>query len=99
MHAGSMAVVGTLWDVTDRDIDRFAVRALGEWGLLEGVQEEKLKGKKNREGRLRVKRTTKGKGKGVVALDEAVDLAREACVLRYLNGAAVVMYGLPVMLE
>ncbi|KAI1807966.1 peptidase family C50-domain-containing protein [Daldinia bambusicola] len=34
MLAGCPAVVGTLWDVTDRDIDRFAGRVFEEWGLL-----------------------------------------------------------------
>ncbi|KAL2016476.1 hypothetical protein VTK56DRAFT_3472 [Thermocarpiscus australiensis] len=34
MLAGCPAVVGTLWDVTDRDIDRFAGRCLEEWGVL-----------------------------------------------------------------
>ncbi|AEO69508.1 uncharacterized protein THITE_2146478 [Thermothielavioides terrestris NRRL 8126] len=32
--AGCPAVVGTLWDVTDRDVDRFAAGVLEEWGLL-----------------------------------------------------------------
>lgn len=34
MLAGCPAVVGTLWDVTDRDIDRFAARVFDEWGLI-----------------------------------------------------------------
>ncbi|KAK7751580.1 separin protein [Diatrype stigma] len=34
MLAGCPAVVGTLWDVTDRDIDRFAARLFEEWGLV-----------------------------------------------------------------
>ncbi len=34
MLAGCPAVVGTLWDVTDKDIDRFASSMLEEWGLL-----------------------------------------------------------------
>ncbi|KAI2642894.1 peptidase family C50-domain-containing protein [Xylaria nigripes] len=34
MLAGSPAVVGTLWDVTDRDIDRFAGAMFEEWGLF-----------------------------------------------------------------
>ncbi|TKW53077.1 Separin [Colletotrichum tanaceti] len=35
MLAGCPAVVGTLWDVTDKDIDRYAGRLLEEWGLME----------------------------------------------------------------
>ncbi|KAK3942394.1 Separin [Diplogelasinospora grovesii] len=34
LMAGAPAVVGTLWDVTDRDIDRFAGRTFEEWGLM-----------------------------------------------------------------
>ncbi|KAI0481531.1 peptidase family C50-domain-containing protein [Xylaria cf. heliscus] len=34
MLAGSPAVVGTLWDVTDRDIDRFAAAVFEDWGLF-----------------------------------------------------------------
>jgi separase len=101
MHAGSMAVVGTLWDVTDRDIDRFAVRVLREWGLVDVKEEEEVKGKEKGKKRdvREAGKESKRKGKGLVALDEAVNRGREACVLRYLNGAAVVMYGLPVLLE
>jgi separase len=104
MHAGSMAVVGTLWDVTDRDIDRFALAAFEEWGLLENVAEDekarkKTEARKRKAGGGKKKQITGRKGRGMVALDEAVNRAKDACVLRYLNGAAVVMYGLPVMLE
>lgn len=88
MMAGCPAVVGTLWDVTDRDIDRFAGRTFEEWGLFE-------------EG-------TFGSGKDVAAripvtdgasLPEAVMRARRACKFRYLNAAAVVMYGIPVYID
>lgn len=60
MMAGAPAVVGTLWDVTDRDIDRFTGRVLEEWGLLgRGVFSE---GEERRE---REKQKRKGKGKGL----------------------------------
>jgi separase len=109
MHASAPAVVGTLWDVTDKDIDRFAMKTFTEWGLVgkEHIKEEAAGAKK------RGKNTTvKGKGgkqpshpaperdlpKQKVALDEAVASARSSCVLRYLNGAAPVIYGIPVVL-
>ncbi|RMZ85135.1 hypothetical protein DV738_g31, partial [Chaetothyriales sp. CBS 135597] len=41
INGGAHAVVGTLWDVTDREIDRFAMKALTEWGLLEETEETK----------------------------------------------------------
>ncbi|KAJ5105090.1 hypothetical protein NUU61_002437 [Penicillium alfredii] len=73
LHAGSPALVATLWDVTDRDIDRFASSTFDTWGLL---------------------RDSASSG-----LDEAVARARGACVLKYLNGAAPVVYGVPVFLS
>lgn len=75
LHGGSPALVATLWDVTDKDIDRFAASAFEQWGLM---------GEVKRSG---------------VALDEAVARSRGKCVLKYLNGAAPVVYGVPVMLQ
>ncbi|PYH31087.1 C50 family peptidase [Aspergillus neoniger CBS 115656] len=72
LHAGSPALVATLWDVTDKDIDRFAKSTLEKWGLVGGREQ-------------------------AVALDDAVCQSRQACVLRYLNGAAPVIYGIPAM--
>lgn len=81
MLAGCPALVATLWDVTDKDIDRFAKAAFEGWGLFESV---------------------KGKGKrrdnGGMSVVEAVAKGREACNLRYLNAAAVCVYGIPVYL-
>lgn len=92
MLAGCPAVVGTLWDVTDRDIDRFAGRAFENWGLFSRgtFKEEELKGKRNDDdGRL----------ESVGSVVEAVAAARDACRFKYLNAAAVVVYGIPVYLE
>ncbi|PWY90721.1 separin [Aspergillus heteromorphus CBS 117.55] len=72
LHAGSPALVATLWDVTDKDIDRFAHSTFEKWGLI-------------------------GKAHEPVALDAAVGQSRQACVLRYLNGAAPVIYGVPAL--
>ncbi|PFH61016.1 hypothetical protein XA68_18381 [Ophiocordyceps unilateralis] len=81
MMAGCPAVVGTLWDVTDRDIDRFAGRAFEEWGLVpRGTFAGEL-----------TRRSDVG-----LSLAEAVGRAREACRLKFLNGAAAVVYGIPV---
>ncbi|KAJ5176501.1 Separin [Penicillium canariense] len=77
LQAGSPALVATLWDVTDRDIDRFATSTFDTWGLLE------------KKGRSRA---------GDAGLDTAVAGARGSCVLKYLNGAAPVIYGVPVFL-
>ena len=109
LHAGAQAVVGTLWDVTDKDIDRFSISVLKKWGLFEQNSEFR--------GRSPAKKGVKGKGraragvtamrngnneppqKGTVSLDQAVARGREACFLKYLNGAAPVMYGTPVFLS
>ncbi|OGE56896.1 hypothetical protein PENARI_c002G00625 [Penicillium arizonense] len=79
LHAGSPALVATLWDVTDRDIDRFTTTTLDAWGLVE--KKDKKNGEEN------------------VGLDTAIARSRSACVLKYLNGAAPVVYGVPVFLE
>jgi separase len=135
LTAGAPAVVGMLWDVTDKDCDRFAVKAGELWGLWPEPQEiitpppktpaktpaKKAKGKgrvaqlaDEVEGTRSVgsakkgKRTAKmasdeggmeGERKRGCGLDEAVRDARGACVLKYLNGAAAVVYGIPVYLE
>jgi len=88
MHAGSPALVATLWDVTDKDIDRFAKVTFEHWGLFEGAF-AKAKGKR-KAGPVVV---------GQLSLVEAVAKGREVCNLKYLNAAAVCVYGVPVYLE
>ena len=113
LQGGAPAMVGTLWDVTDKDCDRFAVGALEGWGLLkkeaekskEAVKEAKVgwKGVKGLKARVEAakeeeKASDEGVGGPKMALDEAVAKARDRCFLRYLNGAAAVVYGVPVVL-
>jgi separase len=56
-------------------------------------------------GGARARGVARGKGKGVVeeheraSLVEAVRLGRDECYLKYLNGAAMVVYGIPVYLD
>ncbi|KIV84998.1 hypothetical protein PV11_00739 [Exophiala sideris] len=103
INGGSPAVVGTLWDVTDRDIDRFAMEMMVDWGLIEDndVPQAKPKTGKKKQGIQSDARRNRcaTHQRGVVSLDLAVAHARDACLLRYLNGAAPVMYGIPVFLE
>lgn len=105
LHAGAPAVVGTLWDVTDKDIDRFSLKMLERWGLINDNDTE--------DGCSPIKKTPKARGKSKqkdvqtqgsangppVALDTAIAEARESCIMRYLNGAAPVVYGIPVFLR
>jgi len=114
MLAGSPAVVGTLWDVTDRDIDRFAAATFEEWGLMPrgtfAVASEKgSKGKgrattASRGGSRKKGVDDAGRGRGRsrerTSLVEAVAKARtDACRFRYLTAAAVCVYGIPVYVE
>ncbi|RYO74725.1 hypothetical protein DL763_011339 [Monosporascus cannonballus] len=64
MLAGCPAVVGTLWDVTDRDIDRFAARLFEEWGLMPRGTFASSEGRGGRGSGAKGKEKTKGKGKG-----------------------------------
>jgi separase len=113
MMAGCPAVVGTLWDVTDRDLDRFAAGVVEKWGVVErGV----LKGDDGSRGRGKGKGgigkgekgcggaegesgSGKGGGYGNASLVEAVARSRGKCKLRYVTAAAVVVYGIPVYVE
>jgi len=77
--AGSPAVVANLWDVTDRDIDRFTACSLTHWLSLPMS-------------------STAATSSGSTSLASVIATAREACTLPYLNGAAPVVYGLPVQM-
>ncbi|KAK3356929.1 peptidase family C50-domain-containing protein [Lasiosphaeria hispida] len=98
MMAGCPAVVGTLWDVTDRDIDRFAGRVFEEWGLTPvGAFEEKEKSMMKK---VAAENRVKGQdNSGKVSLVEAVAKARDVCRFRYVTAAAVAVYGIPVYVE
>ncbi|KAI8918729.1 peptidase family C50-domain-containing protein [Entophlyctis helioformis] len=82
MLAGCPALVANLWDVTDRDIDRFSHSLLARWGLEKTSRESQPQPQVG----------------GSVSLVEAVSLARQDTMLKYLIGAAPVVYGLPVHL-
>lgn len=102
MQAGCPALLVTLWDVTDKDIDRFSHGVLESWGLF-----NKQKGN---DSASPIKTVVKPKGRSKagparptapqpVSLDQAVAQSRNLCKLRYLNGAAPVVYGIPVFLS
>lgn len=80
LQAGSPALVATLWDVTDKDIDRFTTSTLNTWGLISKKGQPQSK-------------------PGETGLDTAIAGARGSCVLKYLNGAAPVVWGVPVFLD
>ncbi|PIA18320.1 hypothetical protein COEREDRAFT_39429 [Coemansia reversa NRRL 1564] len=87
---GCPALVGNLWDVGDKDIDRFAASMLHAWGLNRYSTESialKLDCERN-----------PSAPEQPVSLAEAVCLARKACRMSYLTGAAPVVYGIPAYL-
>lgn len=94
MLAGCPAVVGALWDVTDREVDRFAGEVFEEWGLVKrGTFKEEKKGKAKAKAK-------KGDGdRGASSLVEAVARGREACRFKYLTAAAMCVYGIPVYID
>ncbi|TKA82960.1 hypothetical protein B0A55_01541 [Friedmanniomyces simplex] len=124
-----MAVVATLWDVTDKDIDRFSLAMGEEWGLWPASEASKIPAKTPRKRERLVapstpqqvpktpkarktpapvaktparsrSRSQPGRDDGKKrSLVEAVARSRDACYLRYLNGAAPVVYGVPVYLD
>lgn len=68
--------MANLWDVTDRDIDKFTQGVFDELQLGPRAMRER-------------------EGTSVVA---AVARSREVCKLKYLTGAAPVVYGIPFYL-
>lgn len=98
INGGSAAVVGTLWDVTDRDIDRFAMEMMSGWGLVDKAETMTVKDGKRKAGRDKPSKLDTHKPVKM-SLDQAIARARDSCLLKYLNGAAPVMYGIPVFLE
>lgn len=104
MHAGCPAMLATLWDVTDKDIDRFSQTVLEKWGLFGGhqspVSSSPVKKGTRQTGKSRAKDVEKAESdeSKLMSLDQAVAQGRDSCILRYLNGAAPVVYGVPVYL-
>jgi hypothetical protein len=83
IYLRSPTLVATLWDVTDRDIDAFAQSTFEKLRLnFDGVKARKAG-------------TSDHTPVSVVA---AVATSREVCKLKYMNGAAPVVYGIPFYL-
>lgn len=103
MAAGAPAMLGCLWDVTDGDLDKCAMRVLENWGLLAPgtstvAAANQMKGKR----KVRSCKQTNcspATEKLEMSLSEAIAKSRDECYLKYLNGAAMVVYGVPVYLS
>ena len=85
MMAGCPSLVANLWDVTDRDIDKFAQSVFDKLRLEPGEIGQWQKGQRNAKD-------------GKVSIVAAVAQSRDVCKLKYLTGAAVVVYGIPYYL-
>ncbi|ABO94714.1 Separase, putative [Ostreococcus lucimarinus CCE9901] len=70
--AGAPIVIANMWDVTDRDIDRFSSRLLEQWLSYSMNESPEFQ-----------------------CASDAVRVARYACQLKYLVGAAPIIYGVP----
>ncbi|KAG8526760.1 uncharacterized protein KY384_008189 [Bacidia gigantensis] len=101
MQAGCPALVANLWDVTDKDIDRFAQSVLEKWGLFgkKALPQSGRGGRGKGKGKVVKEAKLTEENTGSMSLDKAVAQSRDACFLKYLNGAAPVIYGVPVFLE
>nr|XP_019002345.1 uncharacterized protein I203_04824 [Kwoniella mangroviensis CBS 8507]OCF65806.1 hypothetical protein I203_04824 [Kwoniella mangroviensis CBS 8507] len=87
MVGGCPSLTANLWDVTDKDIDRLSSHVLKSLHLDSAHQPE-----------------SKSRSNTLLPLSElstvaAVNAARDECKLKYLTGAAPVVYGLPVWLH
>ena len=82
-HLLSPTLVATLWDVTDRDIDIFAQSTFDKLRLNFDDVKARKAGTSNHT---------------PVSVVNAVATSREVCKLKYMNGAAPVVYGIPFYL-
>ncbi|KAH9026737.1 peptidase family C50-domain-containing protein [Lactarius pseudohatsudake] len=82
MLAGCPTLIANLWDVTDRDIDKLTQAVFDHVHLTPEVLREKPD-------------RTETAGTSIV---KALAEARGACKLKYLTGAAPVVYGIPFYL-
>ena len=114
LASGCPSAIANLWDVTDRDIDRFAAALLGEWLLLDeeeggggsgGGEDEKEKSGDERSGGGATTTSDNNKDDGdphtklTRCVAASVARARRACRLPSLIGAAPVVYGVPTAVK
>jgi separase len=80
MLAGCPTLVASLWDVTDRDLDKFTQSVFDRLALTPaGVRSWQSRAQPH-------------------SVVQAVAEARDVCKLKYLTGAAPVVYGIPFYL-
>ena len=77
---GAPFVIGNLWDVTDKDIDKLSVRCMSN--IFDGESGDDEKDEKGE--------------CDVLSISRSLSLSRGVCKLKAAVGFAAVMYGLPV---
>lgn len=112
MANDSLSLVANLWDVTDRDIDRLSEDVLKRLHL--DTAHVPHTNKLNASGSSKSAASGRTEEGGVAGLTaqigrinltegissvKAVALSRDECKLKYLTGAAPVVYGLPMYLH
>jgi separase len=78
----SPTLVANLWDVTDRDIDKFAQSVFDKMRMTKDTIGE----------------WTDSGEVGKMSVITAVAQSRDSCKLKYLTGAAPIVYGIPFYL-
>lgn len=86
LNCKSAMILGNLWDVTDKDIDIFTISLLQKWGLINDSTNNNSNNNNNH-------------GMKKLDLTNSVVQSRGKCTLKYLNGSAPVVYGLPMYLN
>lgn len=89
-------MVGNLWDVTDRDIDRFAARVLQHWC---DEQPEPAAASSARTGSSSSRQGDDSQLPAPVSVSQSLALSRQACRLPTLIGSAAVCFGLPAVVQ
>ena len=89
-NAGCPVAIGNLWDVTDRDIDRFAKTLLEKW-LSEGKGEGSMHEAEAEQDSSDIAQGSER----LLCVSRSVSESRHVCRLPHLIGAAPVCYGVP----
>ena len=76
-------MIANLWDVTDRDIDKLTQAVFDKMRFTPEARQEKSIESDQRNG---------------ISIVRALAEAREVCKLKYITGAAPVVYGIPFYL-
>ncbi|TCD70963.1 hypothetical protein EIP91_000870 [Steccherinum ochraceum] len=92
--AGCPTLVANLWDVTDRDIDKFSQEVFDKIHLAEV---DEVRSWQSTRSALPGEKGASG-GTKPVSIVRAIAQSRGVCKLQYLTGAAPVVYGIPFYL-